>query len=274
LRKAFAKITATIAILSIFISFTYITIQPASGATVETENPDASEWQLTIKGLVANPTNLTWSEIVAMPKSTVNAALICVDAPNTPIAKGNWTGIKLRTLLETAEPSANAIKVGFGATDGYSTDLTVEAAMQDNIILAYEKGGVALNDLRLVVPGRWGYKWISHLTVIELVDYNFLGVWESKGYSDQAYASSTPSTDRFTELVPKASTPPRSATTPPPTSPSPPPLTSPAPSDQVTPAPENLESFSIPTEVLYAIVASVVAAVLVALLTFVRKRAK
>jgi DMSO/TMAO reductase YedYZ molybdopterin-dependent catalytic subunit len=218
--------------------------------------------------------NLTLSEIVAIPKSIVNAALICVDAPNTPITKGNWTGIKLRTLLEIAEPSANVTKDGFGATDDYSTNLTVEAAMQDNIILAYEKDGVSLNDLRLVEPGRWGYKWISCLTYIELVDYNFLGVWESKGYSDQSYVSILPSADKFTYSVPKASTPSSSATTPPPTSPSPPPLTSPASSDQVTPAAETSENLSIPTEALSAIVATVIAAVLVALLTFVRKIAK
>ena len=40
--------------------------------------------------------------------------------------------------------------------------------------------------LRLVVPDKWGYKWISYVTVIELVDYDFLGVWESQGYPDAA----------------------------------------------------------------------------------------
>jgi hypothetical protein len=39
--------------------------------------------------------------------------------------------------------------------------------------------------LRLVVPGKWGYKWISRLTEISLVDFDFKGTYESQGYSDE-----------------------------------------------------------------------------------------
>jgi DMSO/TMAO reductase YedYZ molybdopterin-dependent catalytic subunit len=35
-----------------------------------------------------------------------------------------------------------------------------------------------------VVPDQWGYKWISQLIRIELVDYDFLGAYESRGYPD------------------------------------------------------------------------------------------
>lgn len=38
----------------------------------------------------------------------------------------------------------------------------------------------------MVVPGKWGYKWIRGPTRIVLVDYDFLGYWESSGYSDEA----------------------------------------------------------------------------------------
>ena len=31
-----------------------------------------------------------------------------------------------------------------------------------------------------------GYKWIHYLNEIELVDYDFKGIWESKGYPDNA----------------------------------------------------------------------------------------
>jgi DMSO/TMAO reductase YedYZ molybdopterin-dependent catalytic subunit len=59
--------------------------------------------------------------------------------------------------------------------------------MRNDIILAYEKDGQPLAEkLRLVVPGKWGYKWISRLAQIDLVDYNFLGRYESSGYSDEA----------------------------------------------------------------------------------------
>jgi hypothetical protein len=278
-KTSFAGIATTITIALVVISFAYNLISTANSEnSTDTEiNPAVAEWQLTVTGLVENPLKLSWTEIVAMPKSTVNAALICVDFPNNMVAQGNWTGIKLQTLLEEAKPSADAIKVAFYAADGYSTDLPVETAMRDDIILAYEKDGSPLNDLRLVVPGKWGYKWISQLTRIELVDYNFLGFWESKGYSDEANVSMSEQKTGELPSFPKADAPSPSSTTPPATSPSPspsqPPITSPAPL-QPTPTPEPSKSLSIPTEAVYTIAASVIAVVLVFVLTLVRKRTK
>ena len=62
--------------------------------------------------------------------------------------------------------------------------------MREDVILAYEKDGKPLREkLRLVVPGNWGYKWIKWLTQIELVDYDFKGVYESRGFPDNAEIS-------------------------------------------------------------------------------------
>jgi hypothetical protein len=144
-------------------------------------------WQLAITGLVEHPLNLTLSDISAMPQTSEYAPLFCVDQPNTPVTAGNWTGVKLSYLLQEANVSDDAIKVAFYASDGYSTDLPLQTAMQDNIILAYQIDGAPLVEtLRLVAPGNWGYKWISNLSSIELVNYNYVGKWESKGYPDEA----------------------------------------------------------------------------------------
>ena len=90
-------------------------------------------------------------------------------------------------MLENAGVDPATIKIAFYATDGFSTDLTLSSAMDDSILVAYEKNGLPLDEtLRLVVPGRWGYKWIYHLNRIEAVNYNFLGKYESQGYSDTA----------------------------------------------------------------------------------------
>ena len=60
-----------------------------------------------------------------MPQTTVSTALICVDFPTTIVAQGNWTGVKLSTLLNEVGVLPGAMKVVFYATDGYSTDLTI-----------------------------------------------------------------------------------------------------------------------------------------------------
>jgi len=95
--------------------------------------------------------------------------------------------VRLGFLLEQAGVSPSAVKVAFYDDYGYSTDLTIATATREDVIVAYERDGVPLDEkLRLVLPGKWGYKWISGVTHIELVDYDFTGVWESRGYSDDA----------------------------------------------------------------------------------------
>ena len=59
-------------------------------------------------------------------------------------------------------------------------------AGQDNVIIAYELNGEPLPSLRLVVPNKWGYKWIRDLSNITLFDYDFKGIWENAGYPDEA----------------------------------------------------------------------------------------
>src|SRR5208283_6022788 len=83
----------------------------------------------------------------------------------------------------------DAIKVAFFASDGFSTDLPIATAQQSNIVLAYAENGNPLPDeLRLVVPGEWGYKWIDLVTNIQLVNFNYLGTEESLGYDDNGVA--------------------------------------------------------------------------------------
>jgi hypothetical protein len=274
-KKTSFAVAGTIIMLTV-VSLAYNPIPSASSAdSADTGiNPAVQEWRLIVTGLVANPLNLSGAEIVAMPKTTLNATLVCVDFPNKIVAQGNWTGIKLRTLLEEAKPSAGAIKVGFYAADGYSTDLTVETAMRDDIILAYEKDDEPLSNLRLVVPGKWGYKWISQVTVIELVDYNFLGRWESQGYPDEADVSSgAQSVKDLKSLLPVPSPTPTPTTSPSP-SPSQPPVASPAPLQQPTPTPKASKGLFLPIETVYAIASSLAIVIVVFGVIVVRKRAK
>ena len=159
---------------------------------VPTDTPAGSasadpSWTLVLDGLVQTPLNLTLDDLRAMERTTECVELYCVDYPTVPVEEGNWTGVRLELLLEQARASPEAVKIAFYADDDYSTDLTVATAMREDVIVAYERDGVPLDEkLRLVLPGKWGYKWIGRLTHIELVDYDFTGVWESRGYSDEA----------------------------------------------------------------------------------------
>ena len=147
----------------------------------------ANNWQLQVSGLVNNPLDLSLADLAAMPETTVEATILCVDFPLKPVASGMWKGVRLSTLLDQAGIMSSAVKVAFFASDGYSTDLDLATAIYGNVVVAYEIDGAPLSEnLRLVVPGKWGYKWISQLTSIALVDYDFKGKYESMGFSDDA----------------------------------------------------------------------------------------
>jgi len=155
---------------------------------------DNDEWVLVVDGLVSNPLTLTYNDLLDMPSKTVRAKLWCVDDPTGVSASTHdWIGVPLKDILETAGISDNAVKIAFYATDAYSTDLTPETALRDDIIIAYKKDGKFISKTddgypptQMVVPGKYGYKWIKFLIHIEVVDYDFLGYWESRGYSDEA----------------------------------------------------------------------------------------
>ena len=162
--------------------------EPPSTDTTTTGSATAEPaWSLVLDGLVESPLNLTLDDLRAMEKASEYVELYCVDYPTIPVEKGEWTGVRLALLLERAGVSQDAVKIAFYADDDYSTDLTIATAMREDVIVAYERDGVPLDEkLRLVLPGKWGYKWISRLTRIELVDYDYTGLWESRGYSDEA----------------------------------------------------------------------------------------
>jgi DMSO/TMAO reductase YedYZ molybdopterin-dependent catalytic subunit len=168
--------------------------EEAAPTDAPTESATGARWSLVLDGLVESPLNLTLDDLRAMEKTTEYVELYCVDYPTVPVEKGEWSGVRLGLLLENAGVSPQAVKVAFYDDFGYSTDLTIAAAMREDVILAYERDGVSLDEtLRLVLPGKWGYKWISGLTHIEVVDYDFTGVWENRGYSDEADITGEPS---------------------------------------------------------------------------------
>jgi hypothetical protein len=256
--------------------------------STQAELSNENEWQLTISGLVNHPMNLSTSEIADMTQTTVQAAMFCVDFPNQIVTTGNWTGVQLADLLEKAGVSQSTIKVAFFASYGYSTDLSLEAATQPDVIVAYEKDGEQLPEtLRLVVPGKWGYKWISQLTKIELVDFDFKGKWESQGYSDEGTVTENSRTSTLaTSTRPNLmSEEPNETTTPPP---SPNPISPPdpiledssgilAPQGPENSASENAESQNIQNHPIAQIIAAflVSATVVVAgatLMVHIKKR--
>ena len=151
---------------------------------------DVESYTLRITGLVTNSKNYTYDEVVNKHQHYKKVVTLdCVEGWSVTIL---WEGVLVRDLLAEAEPLANAEVIIFHAYDGYTTSLSVDYIMDNDILIAYKMNDVILPPERgfpfqLVAESKWGYRWIKWITEIELSDdANYRGYWESRGYSNSA----------------------------------------------------------------------------------------
>ena len=129
---------------------------------------DVSDWALIVNGLTASPLELTYAEILEMPRRTVPVTMECagnnrVDL-NPPVS-GNkfqggavstaiWGGVSLSEVLDRAGVNGAAVDVVFeGADTGspapdappspYGRSLPIDLARDPDMLLAYEMNGEA-----------------------------------------------------------------------------------------------------------------------------------
>jgi DMSO/TMAO reductase YedYZ molybdopterin-dependent catalytic subunit len=148
---------------------------------------NVSGYRLSVSGLVDEPRNYTYSEVINRQKYKKVVQLNCVEGWSVNVL---WEGILLRDILNEVKVKSEADTVILYAYDGYSTSFPLEYFYDNNIILAHKMNNVTIPPERgypfqLVAEDRWGYKWIKWITEIELSnDSNYQGFWEQRGYSD------------------------------------------------------------------------------------------
>jgi DMSO/TMAO reductase YedYZ molybdopterin-dependent catalytic subunit len=151
------------------------------------QNIDIKKYHLEITGLVKNPTNLSYNEILDLPKFKKVVQLDCVEGWS---AKLLWEGIKVSDLIKKTQPLPVSNTVIFYAYDNYSSSFPIAYLINNSIIIAYKMNNLTLPPERgypfqLIAESKWGYKWIKWITKIELSDNkNYRGYWEEKGYSN------------------------------------------------------------------------------------------
>ena len=151
---------------------------------------EIESYRLEIAGLVENPESYTYDEALDSHQHYQKVVTLnCVEGWSATIL---WEGLLVRELLEESNPLPDAKVVIFHAYDGYTTSLPLDYIMNNGIIMAYKMNEITLPAERgfpfqLVAESKWGYKWIKWITRIELSDdEDYLGYWESRGYSNTA----------------------------------------------------------------------------------------
>ncbi|MEM2742359.1 MAG: molybdopterin-dependent oxidoreductase [Nitrososphaeria archaeon] len=156
--------------------------------------------ELDIEGLVENPLKISYDELRSFPQVWEIVELWCVEGYR--VIKFNWTGVPLIYLLSKAKVKDNAKEVLFYASDGFTSSITLREAFDPTVILALEANGTILSEMvgreggyRIILPCRWGYKWVAYISRIEVIDYDYKGLWESLGYSDEGRMPFCPETE-------------------------------------------------------------------------------
>jgi len=165
--------------------------EQGNNAIKGTQYIDRASYRLQVDGLVKNPQNFTYDEILKMPQTSKVVDLNCVEGWSFT---GKWTGVKMSDLFKKTGIIDNASTVIFYSSDEYSTSLDLNYLLQNNIILAYKLNDVTLPPDRgfpfqLVAESKYGYKWAKWITRIEVSnDSSYKGYWEKNGYNNTANA--------------------------------------------------------------------------------------
>jgi DMSO/TMAO reductase YedYZ molybdopterin-dependent catalytic subunit len=146
---------------------------------------DGEHWDVEVSGLVDNAFTLSYQELRALPTVTVGADMHCVTGWTT--LDNEWEGVSFRTILEKASPKPEAKWVIAHCAGGYTSNLSLAAMQDDDVLLAWRNHGEDLDPehgypLRLVVPKRYAWKSAKWLTGLEFTSKNKRGFWEVRGY--------------------------------------------------------------------------------------------
>ena len=154
---------------------------------------DGNSWRLTVDGQVENPFTFTYQDMLAQPMKQQYESLMCIsnDVGGPYMSNALWEGTPLVDLLQRAGVKPGATKVVFHAADDYTDSIHLTKALEPTTLLAVRMNGVTLPQehgfpVRMLVPGIYGMKHCKWLTRIEVVNYDFQGYWQQRGWSDAA----------------------------------------------------------------------------------------
>ncbi len=153
----------------------------------------ADSWRLNISGLVDNPIELNFEDLLARDQVERHVTLSCVSNPVGGDLVGNalWQGVLLKPLLEEAGLQTGAEQVVSRSIDGWTCGSPIEAIMDGrDAMLAFGMNGEPLPaqhgfPVRIVVPGLFGYvsatKWVTDIRLTRWDEFD--AYWVPRGWS-------------------------------------------------------------------------------------------
>jgi DMSO/TMAO reductase YedYZ molybdopterin-dependent catalytic subunit len=158
-------------------------------------DPQVSQgtWNLAITGLVNAPYNLTYADLMSLPKVERYHTLECIsnEVGGNLISNAYFTGVRLADVLNKAGIQTGASTMVFHCADGYSDFLHLSQALNPDSLVVYLLNGQPLPQAhgfpaRLLIPGLYGMKNGKWLTSLQLATGSYTGYWEQQGWTNEA----------------------------------------------------------------------------------------
>jgi DMSO/TMAO reductase YedYZ molybdopterin-dependent catalytic subunit len=177
-------------------------------------------WELVLEGMVSRSGRWTFAQLAAMPQHSVFATVECAGNGRSflrekaagvqwgagAIGHAEWTGVRLRDLLEPAGIKPGALEVVFeGADRGtepdhpapmqFSRSLPLAKALDADTLIALRMNGEWLDEnhgapMRLFVPGWYGVASVKWLRAMRVIDETYPGYFQTSKYTiDQVTAT-------------------------------------------------------------------------------------
>lgn len=146
---------------------------------------DLATWSLRLFGTLANPVELTYADLQALPQRSLQCDIHCVTRWSKFDTR--WSGVHLQDLLQALDIRPTSSFVMAHADHGYQTNLHLEDLLHPDSLLATHYDGQPLTaqhgwPLRLVVAGRYFWKSAKWLRGLEFTDQEQPGFWERNGF--------------------------------------------------------------------------------------------
>jgi len=145
-----------------------------------------SHWRFAVEGQIADPIDVGWSNFQQLvPKVAQVSDFHCVTTWTKQDV--SWAGFRFADVVKRVQPDESARYVHMHCGDGYTTNLSLEDLLADDVLLAFELDGGALpiehgGPLRMVVPKLYAWKSEKFLRRLVFQDTDEPGYWEQRGY--------------------------------------------------------------------------------------------
>jgi DMSO/TMAO reductase YedYZ molybdopterin-dependent catalytic subunit len=146
---------------------------------------DLATWDFTMDGLVERPVKLTYQQMKALPRKTVQRDVHCVT--RWSMLDSTWAGVPVSELMKLVQLKPEATHVMVKAEHGFTANLSLDDFLREESMLVDTRNGEPISPehgwpLRLFVPHLYFWKSAKWVRGLEFMAGDRPGFWEQYGY--------------------------------------------------------------------------------------------